>query len=101
MAAGMFEFDDREGPVRERLLAMEKSWRDLLAANARDAIHAGHVRSDLDVGQFVWDVCGIYLSHHTAARFLQDPYADARAHIALEALFAKAMPVVRRECDSG
>jgi hypothetical protein len=45
------------------------------------------------VGQFVWDLCGIYLSHNAAARFLRDPAADARARIALEALFERAMPV--------
>jgi hypothetical protein len=97
----MFEFDDREGPVREHLLTMEKSWRDLVTVNAREAIHAGHLRSDLDVGQFVWELCGIYLGHHAAARFLRDPDADVRAHIALEALFARAMPVTTRERPVG
>jgi AcrR family transcriptional regulator len=101
VAAGMFEFDDREGPVREHLLTMEKSWRDLVTVNAREAIHAGHLRSDLDVGQFVWELCGIYLGHHAAARFLRDPDADVRAHIALEALFARAMPVTTRERPVG
>jgi AcrR family transcriptional regulator len=99
IAAGIFEFDDGDGPVRERLLTLEKSWRDLLTVNTRTAIHAGHLRSDLDVGQFVWDLCGIYLSHHAAARFLRDP--DARAHIALQALFARAMPVAMQQPTGG
>src|SRR5437899_12510617 len=30
VAAGMFEFDDIEGPVRDKIQAMEKEWRDRL-----------------------------------------------------------------------
>ena len=97
VAAGMFELDDREGPVRERLLVMEKAWRDLLANLVREAIHAGHLRSDLDVQQFVWELCGIYLSHHAAVRFVRDRDADARAQIALDALFQRSMPVKKSD----
>jgi AcrR family transcriptional regulator len=95
VAAGIFELDDREGPVRSRLLEMEKSWRALVADHVGQAVELGQLRSDLDVEQFVWELCGIYLSHHAAARFVGDPKADARAQIALDALIERAKPAPR------
>ena len=38
VAAGIFELDDNDGPVRERILQMEKSWHALLAQNITRAI---------------------------------------------------------------
>ena len=92
VAAGMFELDDREGPVRDRLLQMESKWRDLLAQLVRRAIELGQLRSDLDVDQFVWELCGIYLSHHASLRFVRDRNANNRAATAFEALLARAIP---------
>ena len=45
VAARIFELDDNDGPVRERLLQMEKSWRALLAQNITRAIELGHLRA--------------------------------------------------------
>jgi hypothetical protein len=46
----------------------------------------------LNVEQFVWELCGIYLSHHASVRFVRDPKADARARTAFDALLARALP---------
>ncbi len=92
VAAGMFEFDDREGPVRDRLLTMEKFWRDLLAQQVARAVELKHFRAGLDIDQFVWELCGIYLSHHASFRFVRDKNADRRARIAFDALVARARP---------
>ncbi len=78
VAAGLFEFDDVEGPVRDKILEMEAQWRGLLMQTVAEACSLGHLRSDLDAAQFVWELCGIYLSHHTAQRFLKSPDADRR-----------------------
>jgi AcrR family transcriptional regulator len=94
VAAGLFELDDSEGPVRDRLLQMEKTWRDLLVQLVRRAMELDHLRKDLDVDQFVWELCGIYLSHHASARFVRDRKADARAGIAFDALLVRALPAV-------
>ena len=61
-AAAMFELDDVEGPVRDKVVAMEAEWRGLLEGLTRQAVELGHLRADLDVEQFVWELCGIYLS---------------------------------------
>jgi AcrR family transcriptional regulator len=97
VAAGMFEFDDVEGPVRNKILEMEAEWRGLLTKTVTESIALGHLRSDLDVAQFVWELCGIYLSHHAAQRFLKSPDADRRARTAFEALLKRAAPVPRKK----
>jgi AcrR family transcriptional regulator len=97
VAAGLFEFDDVEGPVRDKILAMEGQWRAFLIQLAREAITRGHFRRDVDVEQFVWELCGIYLSHHAAHRFLRSADADRRAHVAFAALLERALPIPRKK----
>jgi AcrR family transcriptional regulator len=92
VAAGLFEFDDVEGAVRNEILAMESEWRGLLTQLVQHAVDRGHLRSDLDVEQFVWELCGIYLSHHAAHRFLRAADADQRAQTAFQALLDRALP---------
>jgi AcrR family transcriptional regulator len=91
VAAGLFEFDDVEGRVRNKILEMEAEWRGLLTELVRRAVELEHFRHDLDVDQFVWELCGIYLGHHAAHRFLRAADADARAQTAFKALVERAM----------
>src|SRR5262245_52770186 len=92
VAAGLFEFDDVEGAVRNQILAMESEWRDLLKQVVSQAVNQGHLRCNLDVDKFVWGLCGIYLSHHAAHRFLRVADADIRAQTAFQALLDRALP---------
>src|ERR1700722_15411360 len=91
VAAGLFEFDDVEGRVRKKILEMEAQWRLTLTELVQRAVDLGHLRRNLDVDQFVWELCGIYLGHHAAHRFLRATDADARAQIAFKALLDRAM----------
>ncbi|MGO9604437.1 MAG: TetR/AcrR family transcriptional regulator [Candidatus Binataceae bacterium] len=91
VAAGLFEYDDIEGPVRNKILEMEGEWRRLLTELVQQAVDHGHFRRDLDVDQFVWELCGIYLSHHAAHRFLRAADANIRANRAFQALVERAM----------
>ena len=103
VAAGLFEFDDVEGRVRNKILEMESEFRGMLTGLVQRALDLGHLRRDLDVDQFVWELCGIYLGHHAAHRFLRSADADSRAQTAFQALIDRAMPprrgrkVVRRK----
>ncbi len=90
VAAGLFELDDAAGPVRDEVAAMEQRWRGLLEQLVQQAVARGHLRRDLDVAQFVWELCGIYLSHHASSRFIRDPRADERASVAVEGLIARS-----------
>src|SRR5262249_20384632 len=91
VAAGLFEFDDVEGAVRSKILEMESSFRAILTGLVQRAVEVGHLRRGLDVEQFVWELCGIYLAHHAAHRFLRSADADSRAQTAFEALLARAL----------
>lgn len=91
VAAGLFEFDDVEGAVRNQILAMESEWRGLLKQLVQQAIGRGHLWHDLDVDQFVWELCGIYLGHHAAHRFFRAADADRRADTAFQALLQRAL----------
>ena len=93
VAAALFELDDAEGEVRAKVVEMESHWRALLTRLVREAIDRRHLRADLDVAQFVWELCGIYLSHHASRRFLRDARSDARARTAFEALLDRAQPM--------
>ncbi len=92
IAAGMFELDDVEvsDPVRQRLLTMEKTWRDLLERLVSDAVASGELEANLDPEQFAWEMCGIYLVHHTSQRFLRDPRARKRAMMAFNGLVSRS-----------
>jgi AcrR family transcriptional regulator len=91
VAAGLFEFDDIEGRVRNKILEMENAFRRILTGLVQRAVDLGHLRKDLDVDQFVWELCGIYLGHHAAHRFLRAADAETRASTAFEALVDRAM----------
>jgi len=99
VAAGMFELDDVPGPVRDKVAAMEAHWRGLLGQVVGQAVALGHLRTDLDVDQFVWELCGIYLSHHASSRFLRDPNSDSRAGLAFRSLLDRARPVKGRRMN--
>ena len=92
VAAGLFEFDDVEGRVRNKILEMEGQWRLTLSELVQRAVDLEDLRRDLDVDQFVWELCGIYLGHHAAHRFLRSADADRRAQTAFQALVDRAKP---------
>ena len=88
IAAGLFEFDDapKSDLVRQRLLALEKHWRGVLVQTTKEAVENGELDVNCDLDQFVWELCGIYLSHHASTRFIDDPLARVRANRAFELL---------------
>src|SRR3984893_18757615 len=43
VAAGLFEFDDVEGAVRNHILAMESEWRSLLKGLVQEGVDRGHL----------------------------------------------------------
>jgi hypothetical protein len=92
VAAAMFELDDLQGPVRDKVAALEADWREFLTQLVSSAVNLGHLRADLDVDQFVWELFGIYLSHHVSVRFVRRPDADDRALAAFQSLLDRSLP---------
>jgi AcrR family transcriptional regulator len=91
-AAGMFELDDVEGPVRDKLLKLEKQWDEILKQFIVESIAAGDLRKDLDVDQFIWELMGIYLNHHASRRFMRNRDANMRAKKAFQGLVERSIP---------
>ena len=90
IAAALFELDDADGVVRDRVAELDKEWRGLLQAQVQQAVDLGHLHAELEVEQVVWELCGIYLAHHSSMRFHRDPQAERRAQSALVALLRRS-----------
>lgn len=87
------ELDDRPGPARDRLVALQRAWLASIASAVKGARAEGHLRRDVDPEQFAFELYGIMLSTHHATRLLRDPRAAARARRAFERLLAAARPL--------
>ncbi|HEY4307465.1 MAG TPA: TetR/AcrR family transcriptional regulator [Gemmatimonadaceae bacterium] len=97
LASGFFELDDAapDDPVRTRLAAIEGEWRSMLVEVVTAAVDAEELNADVDVGQFVWEMFGIYLVHHVSHRFVHDPKATNRALTAFDGLVSRSTPVAK------
>ena len=84
--AGAFEFDDRDGPLRDKLLEGVQGWRTALKRTVIQAIDEGHLRRDIDAEQLVFEIDGLFVALMRDARFLRDPHAPDHAWAAYERL---------------
>ena len=84
------ELDDREGPARDRLVAVQQDWLDLLANAVRMAIFEGHFAPDCDPEQFVFEAYGVILGAQHALRLMRQPAAPARALAAFDHLIIRS-----------
>lgn len=76
--AGAFEFDDRDGPLREALLDGIERWRGALKRTVTQAVEAGHLEPNTDVEQVVYELDGLFIALMRDARFLRDSKAPDR-----------------------
>lgn len=100
MAAGLFELDDVPAgdPTRVKLQKISARWHQNLLGLCDEAVSTGEFKPDLDKEQFVFEMYGIYLSHHVEFRFNKNPQADERAKRAFAPrliAFCLAYPVAR------
>ncbi|MCB1506998.1 MAG: TetR/AcrR family transcriptional regulator [Hyphomicrobiaceae bacterium] len=75
-------------PVRTRLKETLDGWSDILKQAIDDAKRAGQFRADLDTEQLVFELYGLYLSHHFFHWYMKDKVAEARTHKAYERVIA-------------
>jgi AcrR family transcriptional regulator len=87
--AASTELDDQPGPLRDRLVRLQREWSGFMAGAYRQAVAEGHFKGG-DALQFAHDLHGIMLAYHHAARLLRDARAAERARSAFEALIAAA-----------
>lgn len=86
--AAAAELDDRPGPVRDRLVALQKGWLEMIAIVFRAGVSERRFRADADPDQFSYDLYSVMLGFHHAWRLLRDPRAEERARAALERLLS-------------
>ena len=84
------ELDDRAGPVRDRLVELQRQWIGVLTASIELGVAAGRLRAGTDAEQFAQDMYGVMLAFHHAWRLLGDPRAETRARRAFDALLDAA-----------
>jgi len=84
------ELDDRAGPVRDRLVQLQRRWIDVLMTSVDLGVAAGRFRPGTDAEQFAQDMYGVMLAFHHAWRLLGDPRAETRARRAFDALLDAA-----------
>ena len=84
--AAAVELDDRPGPLRDTLVALQKDFLELMANVVRSGIAERKFRSDADPEQLAHDLYAIMLGYHHAWRLMKDPRAEERAQTAFESL---------------
>lgn len=84
--AASVEYDDRPGPMRDRLVGHYHTLQQAMHRAVRIAIDAGHLRADVDVDQFAFDMFAIVLGYYHAARLMDDARAGDRARAAFARL---------------
>lgn len=72
--------------VRIRLKDVLDGWSQMLAVAIADAKAAGQFRADLDPAQLVFELHGLYLSHHFFHWYMKDKAAEAQTMKALDRL---------------
>lgn len=84
------EFDDRSGPVRDTLVIHLERLTDTVARAAQVSIEEGHLRKDLDVRQFAFELWSILLAYHFYSRLMRRGDARHRAERAFATLLRSA-----------
>jgi AcrR family transcriptional regulator len=84
------EYDDRPGPVRDKLFANQLDLYDTLARIVQTAIDSGDFRADLDPQKFVFDFVGIKMAYQHRSKFLGIAKTYEHARDAFESLIERS-----------
>ncbi len=77
--SGAVEFSEREGAVRDALVASFNTWHAAMRRAIEQAQEAGHLNPQADPLQLLFEIHGLILVLHYDVRFLQRPAAVPRA----------------------
>jgi AcrR family transcriptional regulator len=87
-SAGAFEFDDREGPIRDMLHTEVMRWRAALRRTVLQAIDEGHLKANTEPEQVVAEMYALVLGLIHDVRFLRDTRAADRTRASWQRLLA-------------
>lgn len=96
LTAASLEFDDRPGPVRDRVAATMQLWLRVLAHDIGAAIEAGDLDPEPGAEQLAFELNAIVMGANWAARLHRDERAFERARTAIERLWGEAPAPVGR-----
>jgi AcrR family transcriptional regulator len=82
-SAASLEFDDRPGPVRDRIIILMKKWLGNLEHAARGAKTAGEIRKDVDVRQLAFEIQALAMGGNWSSRLFRDQSAFRSAKAAI------------------
>src|SRR5271168_3208094 len=82
-SAASLEFDDRPGPVRDRIVGLMKKWLGNLEHAARDAQSSGAIRKDVDVHQLAFEIQALAMGGNWSSRLFRDQTAFSSAKAAI------------------
>lgn len=88
--AGAAEWDDREGPVRDKLVLWFQALQFGLIRATSLCVEEEHFRQSLDLEQFAYEMHGIVMKYHLDARLVRQKKAEQHAHAAFERLLEDA-----------
>lgn len=90
--AAASEYDDRPGPIRDRVVQQEADWREQLARAVQLAVDNGELASDTDPVQMAFEIYAIALAVHHDAGLSGYDGAAARGFRAFERLIRGYSP---------
>jgi hypothetical protein len=90
--AAASEFDDRGGPVRDAVAALNDMWQRGLRRHVLRAIDDGALSPDTDVDQVVFELTGQMLALNHALRLSGDGNAPDRTRRAMSRLLGRPLP---------
>lgn len=91
--AAATEYDDRKGPVRDRLEEHLMNATETIKRAAKISIEEGHFRRNLNTDQFAFDFWAIMFSYHHYLRMLGNVKARSLADRAFEKLLANSVSI--------
>jgi len=93
--SGAIEFEDREGPVRDALVASMTLWLNALKRAVSQAKASGELSPETDEAQVTFEIHGLILTLHYQARFMRSTDALARAQTSFDHIMARYLPATR------
>ncbi|HJT99021.1 MAG TPA: TetR/AcrR family transcriptional regulator [Rhodanobacteraceae bacterium] len=88
MVSAAIEYDDRPGPIRDRVIHYQTRLRKELARAIGMAVETGELRADTDAEQLAFEIFGVELAMHHDSRLFGFDEALARSERALDRLLA-------------
>ena len=90
--AAASEYDDRPGPIRDRVVQQQADWREQLARAVQLAVDSGELATDTDPAQMAVEIYALALAVHHDAGLSGYTEAAARGERAFECLIRAYAP---------